>query len=197
MTTIFELNEIYESGGQLFIIIKKTKCFITFREVFDNENIGGEIKKKLNERYGEEYFKYDNMEISSSYKYGEEEEEEKEEKEEKEEEEENIIEFKSINDFKELNEVGNSLIFESKYWDCKNYIDTKKLRKDFKKILYKKRIKHILVSSNPSINSKQNKEIKYTQPVFCSEREGSEYLHYWNTHITHYPYGKVIILTNK
>ena len=193
MTTIFEVNEIYESYERLFIIVKKTKCFITFREVFSNDNVGGEIKKKVRERYGEEYFIFEKQEISSSYKYGEEEEVEVEEEEE---EEGDIIEFKSINDFKELNEVNSSLIFESKYWDCKNYIDTKKLRKNFKEILYKKRIKHILVLSNPSINSKQNKEIKYTQPVFCNEREGSEYLHYWNTHITHYPYGKVIILTN-
>lgn len=84
MTTIFEINEIYESDNQLFIITNKTKNYITFREVFDNDNVGGEIKKKLRERYGEEYFKYDNMEISSSCPYEEEKDEEEVEEDEEE-----------------------------------------------------------------------------------------------------------------
>ena len=75
MTTIFEVNEIYEGYKRLFIIVKKTKCFITFREIFSNDNIGGEIKKKLRNYcdYGEEeYFIFEKENISSSYKYGEE-----------------------------------------------------------------------------------------------------------------------------
>jgi hypothetical protein len=103
------------------------------------------------------------------------------------------IMIKSEKEFKEQNKIGG-LILYSKYYDCKPYVDIKRLRKDFKEELYKKRIEKVLILTENFVK-KQNKKIKYDKPLFCEKLEGSIYLEKYKMDVTYHPYGDVIILT--
>ena len=104
------------------------------------------------------------------------------------------VQIISMRDFNEKNEIGG-LMFPSKYYDCFYYCDKKQLYKTFKKELQNKKIVKVLTITE-NYEKIQNKKIKYRCPLFCEDLlPGSYYLPEWNSFITDYPYGKVIILT--
>jgi len=91
-----------------------------------------------------------------------------------------------------------TLMFPSELWDCRSYIDKKKLRENIKAQLPpKKRIYKVLVHTfqSPEFKNIANKSILYDTPMVTIERTDGAYLNEkLNRHMTDYPIGDAIVV---